>query len=140
MFIDVAMVEAEQASIAGVRAGQKSRCKKGGFGHSEGITHSFYTSCTPQLYGDDLTLGRANNTVLPPSNRIIENEAGWYQMSNVSILARVGQGSRDGWQVHDAEQDHRAGRYCADHDTLRPAVRGDAPAIWLRLHARRRRW
>ena len=49
MFVDIAMVEAEQASIAGVRAGQKSRCKKGGFSHSEGLTHSFYTSCTPQL-------------------------------------------------------------------------------------------
>lgn len=89
MFIDIAMVEAEQASIAGVRAGQKSRCKKGGFSHSEGITHSFYTSCTPQLYGTDLGTWPSNNTVLPASNRIIENEAGWYEMSNVSILAHV---------------------------------------------------
>ena len=89
MFIDIAMVEAEQASIAGVRAGQKSRCKKGGFGHSEGITHSFYTSYTPQLYGMDLQQWAPNNTMLPPSNRVIENEAGFYEMSNVSVLAHV---------------------------------------------------
>ena len=54
MFIDIAMVEAEQSSVAGVRAGQKSRAKKGGFGHSLGINHNFYVSCAPQLYGTDL--------------------------------------------------------------------------------------
>lgn len=89
MFIDIAMVEAEQASIGGVRAGQTPRAKKGGFGHSEGITHPFYISFTSQLYGEDLDHWSENNTMLPPSNRIIENEAGWYEMSNVSILAHV---------------------------------------------------
>jgi len=72
MFIDLAMLEAELASINGVRAGQKSRDKKGGtcaalrnsssgkfnasercapgkMGSNPAIAHHMYTATTPQL-------------------------------------------------------------------------------------------
>ena len=61
MFIDLAMLEAELASLNGVRAGQKSRdkkatcptCGKSG-GANPALAHHMYTALTPELYGDDL--------------------------------------------------------------------------------------
>lgn len=125
MYIDVAMVEAEQSSIAGVRAGSKSRAKKGGFGHSEGITHSFYVSVAPQLYGDNLRHWPANNTLLPPSNRIIENEAGYYVGSNVSILMHL-LGKKEPYMMRNrmiGQVDQSNTTTCSDTrcaETLRP--------------------
>eukprot|EP00041_Stephanoeca_diplocostata_P010718 m.170857 g.170857 ORF g.170857 m.170857 type:complete len:550 (+) comp18272_c0_seq1:84-1733(+) len=79
MMIDIAMVEAELASIAGVRAGQKSRAKKGGFGHHEGLGHNMYSSVTPWLYGTD-------PATFAPMQRVVAQDAGLYRMSNVSVL------------------------------------------------------
>jgi hypothetical protein len=104
MFIDLAMVEAELASINGVRAGQKSRDKKGStctklrnstsgqfnasercapgnMGANPAIAHHMYTALTPQLYGDDMTGPRQLY-----SADIVTQQVGDYQMSNVSVL------------------------------------------------------
>ena len=43
MFVDIAMVEAEQASLAGVRGGQKFRAKR------DDITANMYSTVTPAL-------------------------------------------------------------------------------------------
>jgi len=75
MFVDLAMVEAEQASINGVRGGQKSRAKKSDLGHLNGIYHNMYYSLAPNLYGDNGTLLFVN----------LDTNGG-YRMSNVSIL------------------------------------------------------
>jgi hypothetical protein len=40
MFVDLAVVEAEQASIRGVRGGVKARSKKDSAGHHDGLNHS----------------------------------------------------------------------------------------------------
>ena len=50
MFADITMITAEQGQIGGVKAGQKSRCKKT-YGVAS-IGKSMYSSMTPQLYGD----------------------------------------------------------------------------------------
>ena len=100
MFVDIAMIEAEQAtthrqhaslgcrspawpnsnptgeaSIQGVRGGQKSRAKKSDLGHLNGVYHNMYYSLSPNLYGD-------NGTSL---NVQLDTNSG-YKMSNVSIL------------------------------------------------------
>ena len=49
MFVDIAMVEAEQASVNGLRTGQKSRAK------NDDITSNFYPSVMPDLYGESTT-------------------------------------------------------------------------------------
>lgn len=130
MYIDICLVEAEQSSITGVRAGSKSRAKKGGFGHAEGITHSFYVSVAPQLYGENLSHWPQNNTLLPPSNRIIENEAGFYVGGNTSILMhRLGKARATGGsfmfrnrmigQVDQSDTTTCSDARCAE--TLRPS-------------------
>jgi hypothetical protein len=104
MYIDLAMLEAELASISGVRAGQKSRDKKGGtcaalrnsssgkFNASEpcapgkmsadpSIAHHMYTALTPQLYGDDMAGPR-----LLYAADIVTQQISDYKMSNVSVL------------------------------------------------------
>lgn len=88
MFIDLAMLEAELASIAGVRAGQKSRDKKAqcptcsSKGPNPALEHHMYTAQTPQLYGDDLNGPVASLYTAPISTQHL----GGYQMGNVSIL------------------------------------------------------
>ena len=105
MFIDLAMLEAELSSINGVRAGQKSRDKKGStcamlknnsrgeFNASEtcakmtggpnpAIAHHMYTALTPQLFGDDMNSSLARLYQSP----IVTQATGDYEMSNVSIL------------------------------------------------------
>ena len=80
MFVDIAMVEAEQVAINGVRGGQKSRSKKDDLPHYNGLFGTMYSSLAPMFYGDNLTttsMGRA---------RIIDAEATSYKMSNVSVL------------------------------------------------------
>ena len=102
---DLAMLEAELSSINGVRAGQKSRDKKGStcamlknnsrgeFNASEtcakmtggpnpAIAHHMYTALTPQLFGDDMNSSLAQLYQSP----IVTQATGDYQMSNVSIL------------------------------------------------------
>eukprot|EP01052_Picozoa_sp_SAG31_P003699 SAG31_NODE_145_length_22612_cov_5.938169_18_plen_513_part_00 len=104
MFIDLAMVEAELASINGVRAGQKSRDKKGQtcamlrnsssgkfnasercapgkMGSNPAIAHHMYTALTPQLYGDDMAGPRQLYAA-----GIVTQQVGNYEMSNVSVL------------------------------------------------------
>ena len=104
MFIDLAMLEAELASINGVCAGQKSRDKKGQtcamlrnsssgqfnasercapgkMGSNPAITHHMYTALTPQLYGDDM----AGPCQLYAAT-VVTQQVGDYQMSNVSVL------------------------------------------------------
>ena len=78
MFVDIAMITAEQGSIGGVKAGQKSRCKKT-YGVAS-IGKSMYSSMTPQLYGD------AMHDSMWGNDRIIGVEAGFYEIANVSIL------------------------------------------------------
>jgi len=104
MFIDLAMLEAELASINGVRAGQKSRDKKGQtctalrnsssgafnasercapgkMGSNPAIAHHMYTALTPQLYGDDMTSQRRMYV-----GDIVTQQVGDYEMSNISVL------------------------------------------------------
>lgn len=87
MFVDVAMLEAEQSTIAGVRGGQKSRAKR------DDITCNMYLTITPVLYGTDLSVHPANNTVLAAMNGlmngVVQAAAGEYDMSNVSVLVHV---------------------------------------------------
>lgn len=104
MFIDLAMLEAELASIHGVRAGQKSRDKKGSTcavlknnsrgefnasetcakmtGNNPNLAHHMYTALTPQLYGDDVNGPLARLYQAP----IVTQQIGDYRMGNVSIL------------------------------------------------------
>ena len=88
MFIDLAMMEAELSSIAGVRAGQKSRDKKATCptcphkGCNPALAHHMYTALTPQLYGDDMYGPVARMYAATISTQAI----GDYRMSNVSIL------------------------------------------------------
>ena len=58
MFVDIAIMEAEQASIAGLRTGQKSRAK------NDALTANMYPCMMPDLYGEDMTLD-PNNTWIP---------------------------------------------------------------------------
>eukprot|EP01043_Picozoa_sp_COSAG02_P010551 COSAG02_NODE_372_length_23640_cov_210.100463_20_plen_340_part_00 len=61
MFIDIALVESQQASIAGVRGGEKSRAKRDGFGvwtnksvgSAEGLENTMLYQLAPLLLGDD---------------------------------------------------------------------------------------
>ena len=89
MFIDLAMLEAELASLNGVRAGQKSRdkkatcssCSKGG-GADPALAHHMYTALSPQLYGEDLD-GPVGRLYQAP---ISTAQIGSYEMCNVSVL------------------------------------------------------
>lgn len=87
MFLDLAFLEAELASIGGVRAGQKSRDKKAEcptcskHGSNPNIEHHMYTALTPQLYGDDMAYAASIYTA-----PISTQQLGVYQMSNVSVL------------------------------------------------------
>ena len=78
MFIDIAMVEAEQFAINGVRGGQKSRNKKDDIGHFSGLYGTMYGSIARMLCGD-IDNGHKDA-------RIIDIETSSYQMSNVSDL------------------------------------------------------
>jgi hypothetical protein len=80
MVVDIAMVEAEQVSINGVRGGQKSRSKKDDLAHHNGLFGTMHGNLAPMLYGDNLT------TTPMGGARIIDAEANSYKMSNVSIL------------------------------------------------------
>lgn len=51
MMIELAVVEAEQASIGGQRGGVKCRSKKDDLGHHNGINHSMIASLGPSLFG-----------------------------------------------------------------------------------------
>eukprot|EP00040_Diaphanoeca_grandis_P009732 m.49900 g.49900 ORF g.49900 m.49900 type:complete len:705 (-) comp21159_c1_seq1:362-2476(-) len=87
MFVDLAMMEAELVSIAGVRAGQKSRDKKAqcptctSKGSNPEFGHHMYTALTPQLYGD--AMDAPSLLYVAP---ISTQQVGTYAMANVSIL------------------------------------------------------
>ena len=83
MFVDLAVVEAEQASIRGVRGGIKARSKKDGAGHHDGLNHSMIGRMGYSLYGlDTAQPGGAGRT---PWVNLDTNS---YVTSNVSILMR----------------------------------------------------
>ena len=50
MFIDIAMVEAEQFAINGVQGGQKNRSKKDDLSHLSGLHGTMYGSIARMLY------------------------------------------------------------------------------------------
>lgn len=85
MFVDLAMLEAEQASIAGIRGGQKSWAKR------DDVTANMYPAITPILYGTNLSAPSINNSVLPGimNSGLIQAIAGDCQMSNVSVLVHT---------------------------------------------------
>ena len=64
MFVDIAIMEAEQASIGGLRTGQKSRAK------NDALTANMYPCMMPDLYGEDMTLD-PNNTWIPGTRACI---------------------------------------------------------------------
>ena len=53
MMIELAVVEAEQASIGGQRGGVKCRSKKDDLGHHNGLNHSMISSLGPDLFGEN---------------------------------------------------------------------------------------
>eukprot|EP01048_Picozoa_sp_COSAG05_P020089 COSAG05_NODE_3325_length_2149_cov_1.597073_1_plen_693_part_10 len=83
MFVDLAIVEAEQTSIRGVRGGVKARSKKDGAGHHDGLNHSMIGRMGYSLFGLDTDEpGGAGRT---PWVNLDTNS---YLTSNVSILMR----------------------------------------------------
>ena len=81
MLVDIAMVEAEQGSQNGFRVGQKSRAKRDT--SREALPFTMYVNLSPQFYGKNLS------EAPQPFDRIINQEAGSYEMSNVSILMHL---------------------------------------------------
>ena len=83
MFADIAMLEAEQVEVGGLRAGQKSRAK------NDGLQATMYPTMMPDLYGESMDENPNNEWIPGTRGGMVESIASTVVAPNVSILVHA---------------------------------------------------